>query len=83
MLNLIWTFVVGIVVGLIARWIMPGAHAMGLIMTGALGIVGSLVGGFIANLFTDSKNKPFHPAGMLMSILGAIIVLWVAQLLHR
>ncbi|GGP20438.1 GlsB/YeaQ/YmgE family stress response membrane protein [Silvimonas iriomotensis] len=81
MLNLIWTFIVGIIIGLVARWIMPGAQGMGWIMTGVLGIVGSFVGGFIANLFSGSRDNPFHPAGILMSIVGAVIVLWVAQLL--
>jgi uncharacterized membrane protein YeaQ/YmgE (transglycosylase-associated protein family) len=70
-------FIVGIVVGLIARAIMPASH-MGLIMTGILGIVGSFVGGFIARLFSKPpEGSPFHPAGILMSIVGAIVVLFV------
>jgi uncharacterized membrane protein YeaQ/YmgE (transglycosylase-associated protein family) len=70
-------FIVGIVVGLIARAIMPGAH-MGLIMTGILGIIGSFVGGFIARLFSKPpEGAPFHPAGIIMSIVGAVIVLFV------
>jgi uncharacterized membrane protein YeaQ/YmgE (transglycosylase-associated protein family) len=53
---------------------------MGLIMTGVLGIVGSIVGGYIARLF----NKPapgalVHPAGIILSIIGAVIVLFVWQ----
>jgi uncharacterized membrane protein YeaQ/YmgE (transglycosylase-associated protein family) len=73
-------FIVGIVVGLIARAIMPASEAshMGLIMTGILGIVGSFVGGFIARLFSKPpEGSPFHPAGILMSIVGAIVVLFV------
>jgi uncharacterized membrane protein YeaQ/YmgE (transglycosylase-associated protein family) len=77
-MHYLWMFIVGIVVGLIARAIMPAAH-MGLILTGILGIVGSFVGGFIARLFSKpAQNAPFHPAGILMSIVGAIIVLFVA-----
>ncbi|HMK23269.1 MAG TPA: GlsB/YeaQ/YmgE family stress response membrane protein [Terriglobales bacterium] len=78
MMHYLWMFVVGLVVGAIARFIMPGAEHMGLIMTGVLGIVGSFVGGFIARLFSKpAPGAPFHPAGIVLSIVGAVIVLWV------
>jgi uncharacterized membrane protein YeaQ/YmgE (transglycosylase-associated protein family) len=77
-LHLLWMFIVGILVGAIARWIMPGAEHMGLIMTGVLGIVGSFVGGFIARLFSKPPpGAPIHPAGIIMSIIGALVVLFV------
>lgn len=77
MLHILWMFIVGIVVGAIARAIMPGTEHMGLFMTGLLGIVGSVVGGFIARLFSrPAPGAPFHPAGILLSIVGAVIVLW-------
>jgi len=82
MFHLIWMFIVGIVVGLIARWIMPGAQHMGLIMTGVLGIAGSFVGGFIARLFSKPADGSLvHPAGLLLSIVGALIVLFLVQYL--
>ena len=78
MIHYIWMFIVGIVVGLIARFIMPGAAHMGLLMTGVLGIVGSFVGGFIARLFSKPpEGSPFHPAGIILSIIGALIVLFI------
>jgi len=78
LIHYIWMFIVGIVVGLIARFIMPGEQHMGLIMTGFLGIVGSFVGGFIGRLFSKpAEGAPFHPAGIIMSIVGALIVLFV------
>jgi uncharacterized membrane protein YeaQ/YmgE (transglycosylase-associated protein family) len=77
MLHFVWMFVVGIVVGAIARFILPGAQNMGILMTGVLGIVGSFVGGFIARIFSKPpEGTPFHPAGILLSIVGAVIVLW-------
>jgi uncharacterized membrane protein YeaQ/YmgE (transglycosylase-associated protein family) len=78
MLHIIWYIIVGFIVGLIARAIMPGAQHLGFIMTTLLGIVGSIVGGLIGRLF--SKPEPgsaFHPAGLIMSIIGAIIVLFI------
>ena len=76
----VWMFIVGIVVGALARLVMPGADHMGLILTGVLGIVGSFVGGFIVRLFSKSApadSSKIQPAGILMSIVGAVIVLFV------
>jgi len=78
LLHLLWMFIVGIIVGAIARFVMPGAQHMGIIMTGVLGIVGSFVGGFIARLFNKPPpGAPIHPAGIIMSIIGAVIVLFI------
>ena len=70
--------IVGFVIGLVARAVMPGAQQMGIIKTTLLGIIGGVVGGLIARLF--SKPEPgsaFHPAGFIMSVIGAIIVLFL------
>ena len=78
MLHIIWYIIVGFIVGLIARAIMPGAQHLGFIMTTLLGIAGSIVGGFIGRLF--SKPEPgatFRPAGLILSIIGAIILLFI------
>ena len=77
MLHLIWMFIVGIVVGAIARWIMPGAEGMGRFMTGLLGIAGSFVGGCIARIFSKpAAGAVVHPAGIILSVIGALILLW-------
>jgi len=78
MLHIIWMFIVGIVVGAIARLIMPGAENLGILMTGVLGVAGSFVGGFIARLFSKPADGAFiHPAGIVMSIIGALILLYL------
>ena len=78
MFHLIWMFVIGIVVGAIARWIMPGTADIGILMTGVLGIAGSFVGGFIARIFSKpADGAVVHPAGILLSIIGAMILLYV------
>ena len=80
MFHLIWMFIVGIVVGAIARFIMPGAEHMGLLMTGVVGIVGSFIGGFIARLFSKPADGAIvHPAGLVLSVIGALILLYVMQ----
>jgi len=77
MLHYLWMFIVGIVVGAIARLIMPGAEHMGIILTGVLGIAGSFVGGLIARLFSKPADGAiFHPAGIFLSIVGALILLF-------
>jgi uncharacterized membrane protein YeaQ/YmgE (transglycosylase-associated protein family) len=78
MLHFIWYIIVGFIVGWIARAIMPGAQHLGFVLTTLLGIGGSIVGGLIARLF--SKPEPgatFHPAGFILSIIGAIILLFL------
>ena len=78
MMHIIWSIIVGFIVGLIARAIMPGAQHLGFILTTLLGVGGSILGGLIGRLF--SKPEPgssFHPAGFIMSIIGAIILLFI------
>jgi uncharacterized membrane protein YeaQ/YmgE (transglycosylase-associated protein family) len=84
MLHLLWMFIVGVVVGAIARWIMPGAENMGIFVTGVLGIAGSLVGGFIARLFSKpAEGAVIHPAGIILSVVGALLLLYAWNHLVR
>jgi uncharacterized membrane protein YeaQ/YmgE (transglycosylase-associated protein family) len=78
MLHIIWSIIVGFIVGLIARAVMPGVQHLGFIMTTLLGIGGSIIGGLIGRLF--SKPEPgssFHAAGFIMSLIGAILLLFI------
>jgi uncharacterized membrane protein YeaQ/YmgE (transglycosylase-associated protein family) len=70
--------VFGVVVGFLARAVMPGTQKMGLVATMLLGIVGSFVGGFIGALFTDSRVMDFNTAGLIGSVVGALLALLVA-----
>ena len=77
MLHYVWMFLVGIIVGAIARLIVPGAQHLSILMTGVLGIVGSIVGGLIARVFSKpADGAAFHPAGIILSVIGAVIVLY-------
>lgn len=80
MFHLIWSVIVGFIIGLIARAVMPGVDHMGFWMTAGVGIVGSLIGGLIGNVIKRPEpGAKFHPAGFLMSIVGAIVLLLVLR----
>ena len=79
-MGIIATIVVGLIVGALARWIMPGEKKMGWIMTILLGIVGSVVAGFVGRMF--GWYEPGEGAGWIASVLGAFLVLFVAQKLR-
>jgi uncharacterized membrane protein YeaQ/YmgE (transglycosylase-associated protein family) len=82
-MGLLWFLVFGFIVGLLARAIMPGRQHMGLIMTAALGMVGSLLGGFIGSLISDHEVTRLHSAGIIGSILGALAVLALVGMTGR
>ena len=77
LLQIIWMIIVGFIVGVIARFVYPGAIAMGFWATAAVGIIGSLIGGLIGGAIWRSPGGKFHPAGFFLSIIGALIVLWL------
>ena len=80
---MLWTIigliVIGLIAGLIARAVIPGKQSIGILLTIVLGIVGSFVGGFLGFLIFqhDPMEGFFQPAGIIGSIIGAIIVLLV------
>ena len=71
----VWMAVIGFVVGLIARAILPGAQSLGIILTAALGIAGSFLAGFAGKSmgwYTEGE-----PAGWIASVIGAIVLLFI------
>lgn len=75
-MGIIAFIIIGLIAGLIARAILPGRQSMGLLATTLLGMVGSLVGGLIGSLFVrDGELFALHPSGLIMSVIGAIVVL--------
>ena len=73
-LTILGWIVFGLIVGFIARALVPGRDDIGVLRTIVLGIVGSVVGGLIAGLLTVGI-RGFHPAGWIGWVIGAIIVL--------
>ena len=81
MFHLIWIAVIGLVVGALAKLIMPGRDPGGIFVTMLLGIAGSVLGtwlGRIIGLYHQGNR-----AGFLMSLLGAIVVLAIYHLIRR
>jgi uncharacterized membrane protein YeaQ/YmgE (transglycosylase-associated protein family) len=77
--EIIWMAVIGLIVGLVARFLMPGRDPMGLIMTSILGIAGSFLGTFLGRYLFG----PSYQAGWLMSVLGAFVLLFLYRILFR
>ncbi|MEI2417561.1 GlsB/YeaQ/YmgE family stress response membrane protein [Orrella sp. JC864] len=80
-MNILIMIIVGFIVGLIARAIMPGEQKMGLVLTTVLGIVGALVAGWLGQL--AGLYAPGEPVGWIASVIGALIVLFVVGLVRR
>jgi uncharacterized membrane protein YeaQ/YmgE (transglycosylase-associated protein family) len=77
--GIIRMIVVGLIVGVLARFFYPGAVHMGLLMTAVLGIIGSFLAGLIGAMLHRDSGEGFHPAGFIYSILGAILVIFIAR----
>jgi uncharacterized membrane protein YeaQ/YmgE (transglycosylase-associated protein family) len=73
---------VGLIVGVIARFLLPGGDSLGLLGTSIVGIVGSFVGGFVGSLIKRPAdgNVKFQPASFGMSIVGAILTLLILRM---
>jgi uncharacterized membrane protein YeaQ/YmgE (transglycosylase-associated protein family) len=80
MIGIISMVVVGAIVGVLARFFYPGHIPLNLGYTILLGIAGSFVAGLIVSAVSpDARGKPFHPAGFIGSILGSILLIFVAR----
>jgi len=75
MLHLLWYRLVGLIAGVIAKSVMH-VH-MTIFWTIVLGIIGSILGGAVTHMFAPPVNRRFHPAGLIVSTLGAILLLFI------
>src|SRR5882724_6158650 len=76
--TLIGTLVIGLIVGAIAKLLMPGRDPGGCIITMLLGIAGSFVGTWLGKMFTGNENYTAH---WIMSIVGAMLLLFIYRLI--
>jgi uncharacterized membrane protein YeaQ/YmgE (transglycosylase-associated protein family) len=75
---LIWTLIIGLVVGGIAKLLMPGRDPGGCIITILLGIAGAFVAGYLGRLL--HWYEPGEPAGFIASVIGAMLLLLIYRL---
>jgi len=81
MFHLIWYIIVGLIAGFVANSVMH-MH-MSLVWTIVLGLVGSILGGLVTHVFSrPGPGVRFHPAGIIVSILGALLVLYLWHRYH-
>jgi uncharacterized membrane protein YeaQ/YmgE (transglycosylase-associated protein family) len=83
MLDIIWQLIVGLIVGVLARLILPGREALpegalGWLITALLGVAGAFIGGMIARAIWADAG---YTAGWIMSILGAILLLLIVRMI--
>ena len=77
-MDILWTIVVGLIVGALAKLIMPGKDPGGIIVTILIGIAGSFVGTYLGRLLGFGTS---YSAGIIMSILGALLLLFIYRLI--
>lgn len=71
---------VGLVVGILARFVYPGEVPMTLIMSAVLGVVGSFLAGFLGSMLDKEPGTQLKPAGFVWSLLGALAVIFIARM---
>lgn len=81
MLHWIWMFIIGLVIGVVAKFLMPGKDPGGFIVTGLLGIAGSLLAGWVGEAL--GWYQAGQPAGFIMSVIGAIVLLFLYRKFFR
>jgi uncharacterized membrane protein YeaQ/YmgE (transglycosylase-associated protein family) len=83
-LGIIGWLVVGLIVGALARLIMPGRDEMGCLATALLGIAGGVVGGLVGSLiFGPPDESTWFRPGWILSLLGALLLLWLWRMFRK
>lgn len=76
-MGIISWIVLGLIVGALAKWIMPGEDPGGIIITIVIGIVGALIGGFLSSLVGLGTVTGLNLGSIIIALVGAIILLWL------
>jgi uncharacterized membrane protein YeaQ/YmgE (transglycosylase-associated protein family) len=80
-MQFIWMCIIGLVAGALAKLLMPGKDPGGLLITMLLGIAGALVAGFLGR--SMGWYQQGEGAGLIMSVLGAVLLLVVYRMFHK
>ncbi|VTU38847.1 GlsB/YeaQ/YmgE family stress response membrane protein [Variovorax sp. PBL-E5] len=80
-MHILWTILIGFVIGLIARAVMPGTQSIGFVLTVVIGIVGSLLATYVGDAM--HWYRAGRTAGFIASVFGAIVLLALYRLVAR
>ena len=75
---MLWAIIIGLIIGAIAKLLMPGRDPGGFVITILIGIAGSLIAGFLGRSLGWYREG--EPAGFIASIVGAVILLWLYRM---
>jgi len=81
-MSIIWTLIIGVIAGALAKLLMPGRQGGGVVVTMLLGVAGAILAGFMGQALGWYRN-PGEGPGIIASTLGALVVLVVYALLRR
>ena len=81
-MGFLWTLIIGLVVGAIAKLLMPGRDPGGVIVTMLIGVAGALLAGFLGRAL-GWYNNPGEGPGIIASIIGAMLILGIYRLVTR
>ena len=74
-MHYVWMAIIGFIVGLIARAVLPGTQSLGIILTAVLGIAGAFIAGFVGQAL--GWYAAGQPAGFIASVIGAVVLLFI------
>jgi uncharacterized membrane protein YeaQ/YmgE (transglycosylase-associated protein family) len=78
-MGIIAWIIFGLIVGALARWIVPGEAPGGIIGDIIVGIIGALIGGWVYQFFGHAGVTGFNIASMICALIGAVLLLWILR----
>ncbi len=82
-MSIIWAIVIGLLVGIVAKFLMPGRHGGGLIVTMIIGIIGAIIGGFLGSTLMGLPLTGFSVQSLVLAIVGSLILLLIYRMATR
>lgn len=81
----LWLFIVGLIVGVVAKFLMPGKDPGGFFVTGLLGVAGMFLGGWLSSVVfgTTSPDGSIQPSGFIGGVIGSLILLAIYRVIRR
>lgn len=77
-MSIIWTIIIGLIVGIVAKFLMPGRDPGGFVITAIIGIVGSVIATYLGRVL--GMYRPGESAGFIAAVIGAIILLFLYRM---